>query len=162
MAAAEYNTFSGDLPDVPPRRPSLDDCGGVDKDDFGTAQAGSPRAADWNSRTRIVHALAKMTDLVDVTVKGQVGPFIVPSVFLAASDVLTESDFAVVRNGVGDYSVTWDTTLLPSTSQRLKRAVPLLSTITQIRPTVIANGLRFELYDETGTEADGDFRFALG
>lgn len=161
MSEAVYNPFSGDE-DNAPRRPSTDDAGGVDKVQKGPVSAEKPSAAEWNQRSLIIQALAKMVEVVDCTVKGQVSPYIVANRFRCPSDVMTSDDFAAVRNGAGDYSVTWDTTLMPATSQSLSRFVALNSLVVRYTSVVISGGLRFVMYNAAGTETDSDFRFGLG
>lgn len=103
---------------VPPRRPSLDDFNGAEKEDVleePPEPKTMPSAAEYNTICRLVEAIGRVTPVAIVDVKFASGAPIVER-FACVATAADTGTFVVADAGNGVTDVHWPSTLLPSPS----------------------------------------------
>lgn len=161
MSAAADNTW--DL--VPPRRPSLADCGSATKTDdalYPPDPVTMPTAAEWNLFAKLIaQAGGLMANVrVQVSTAGAGGVAAIWSMATNAT-VNTPSNYTVVKNGVGDWSITWAANTFPTPMHNPRAFMVTAGKWCLPDAQPITNGIRVKTYNDAGAATDGDFLFEL-
>jgi hypothetical protein len=142
MAAQDTLTF--DL--VPPRRPTLDDVGGGQKENAAGLPPPDPRtcpsAEEWNQISKQVVASGRVEAVCQLSLAYDTSSanYYITMVSAAGDDVVSGT-FTMVRNAAGDCSITWPVDTFPSAARQPGASIngthPALSCA-----SLISNGVR--------------------
>lgn len=161
MSAPNFNTWNGgigaDGPELP-RRPSVDDLGGDQKQDNNEAPPDDQEhftAGGWNQKVKQISASARVTAscLLDVQFDGS-APFL--AAFSCPRDNLTSATFTLTDNGTGDTSITWPADTFPPHVISPSGFTPFGSAVVDGRVEKITNGIRVRTRS-AGSAADVPF-----
>lgn len=153
MAASLDNTW--DL--QPPTRPSLDDLGSATKEDDATDPPDAksmPTAAEWNLFAKL---LAQFAGGFAFSLKFQLTHGVSGSIAAQWQMGATAVALSVLKNGAGDYSVTWPANSFPTPIHNGTGWCVEAGAYCPLEVQPIANGVRCKLYDAAGVAADKDF-----
>lgn len=141
-----------------PRRPSLDDVGGAQKEDDAQFPP-DPRtmltAADWNQVSKLVAGLARVSPLAVISVEYDDGAPVVSKLLTPGSKLSPES-FTMTHNDTGDLEISWESDALPvpgaGPSVTVNEDTPHMATVVSV-----TNGVRVRTWDSSGVAADAAF-----
>lgn len=156
MASPNANTF--DL--SPPRRPGTNDFNGIAKYDdasFPPDPTTMPNAAEWNTLEFLMLAVARVCPVVNLSVTGGVTPSI--NAFPSVNSNVLIGTFTVVRNSVGNISITWPTNTFPPSA--CAPMAHLNAGPGMIHAVVTANGVNIFTYNSAGAATDLSFTVAV-
>jgi hypothetical protein len=110
MKAPGLSTF--DLEE--PRRPSLDDVGGAEKEDDAEEPPDPrtmPYADEYNTFAHLLRAYGRIIATARISIEGGASPFVAGSATVGTR--IAHTTFAVQHNGPGDVSITWPPKTFP-------------------------------------------------
>jgi hypothetical protein len=140
---------------VPPRRPSLDDLGGVgflDDQVYPPDAITMPHAKEMNQAHRQELAAHSVIPVLVLDIQFSAGT---PSLaaFKCCSTIPVTGTFTFVDNGTGDTSITWPANTFPTPAYRPHGGITG-ATIGQISVEAIANGVRVRTANSAGAATD--------
>lgn len=162
MASPTYFVFDGDGGANAPRKPSSADVGGyakLDDADYPPDPTTMLAAADWNQIARLIEGMGRLIGCATITVAAGVSAVITGAVGLGTG--ITTATFTLVRNGAGDYSITWPASKFPVTNIKATGLTiweDLLVTTAVALP--ITNGIRVKT-KVSGTLTDAGFSVTI-
>jgi hypothetical protein len=153
----DYLCYDGNPSDnVAPHRPSIDDLGSDQYEDFPSEPVDPTRewpAACCNEMCGVVASLSRMSNVVAITVHFTSGtPFVQSSAQPRTTPVVIQP----LDNGVGDVSLTWPANSFPPALNDPKAYVTG-ATVGAASAIAISNGVRVRVKDLTNTAADLPF-----
>jgi hypothetical protein len=157
MAAADDNTFDLD----PPRRPSLDDCGGAGKEDdveYPPDPLTHPTAAEFNLFARMIAVFGGVLPHTFVDVRINAGAPVIDAAGSFRTSVTTAT-FTPTDNGTGDTTIAWPADTFPTAIGKPVACITS-SSGDYLEPNVdvLTNSFRVKTKDKTGALADVAFK----
>lgn len=163
--APAYLTWDGDSANgVPPRRPSVVDAGGDQKQDdsaYPPDPIEHPTAPGWNQKAKQIPALARVAPVCKLGVGFNSGAPFVSHCASPGTNVFT-STFTVTDNGTGDTTITWPAGTFPA-SVCPPTGLTLVSSSTSVSAAhveQVTNGIRVRTF-LGGSAADVPFTIEI-
>lgn len=145
---------------VPPRRPTIEDLGGVAKENdakFPPNPVTQPTAEDWNEKTRMLAAAWRTVPVAVIPVTFNAGAPTIGDV-QCGNPALVAGNFTPIDNGPGDTTIEWAANTFPAA---ICSPVAIINMATGVWfvPTVIegTNQVRIQTADSSSTAADANF-----
>lgn len=152
MSGPNWNTWEGGVGDegaALPRRPSIDDLGGDQKQDnneYPPDDVEHFTSRGWNQLVKQVRALSKVTPACKLEVRFNAGvPYVAR--FSSPSSIVKQDTFTVTDNGTGDTTITWPPNTFPEHVCSPTGLTPLSSATAVVDGHVeeVANGIRVRM-----------------
>lgn len=165
MAAATELTWNGPGSDDP-RRPSVDDLGGDQKQDnaeYPPNEVEHYTAAGWNQLVDQVAALAKVAASCKLEVRFSGGTPSVVRVSCPGTNITTAT-FTVTDNGTGDTTVEWPANTFPPHACSPTGLTLISSAIGDAfsgHVSEVTNGIRVQTFENPDTQTDVDWTIEI-